>query len=39
MVKSFITLAYGGKLKDCGNLPRYFNPKNVGTAVIYQTIF
>jgi hypothetical protein len=37
--EKFITVTHGGKLKDCGNLPQYLNPKNVGTAVIYHTIF
>jgi hypothetical protein len=42
LIKSFITLAQGGKHKYCGNLPQYFNPRISRvkiTMVIYRRFF
>ncbi len=36
MVRSFIELAYGGKLKYYSNLLQNFNPKNVGNVLNYH---
>jgi hypothetical protein len=38
MVKRFITLAHGGKLKYAGNLPYNLTLKNVDTKVYYYSI-
>jgi hypothetical protein len=38
-LKSFITLANGGKLKYQPNLPWNFTLENIGTAVNYHGMF